>query len=105
MDDGCGRVMGHGEYCTEGRLCGSCRRIAELEAEVRQLEHDLEAQARTSNDAIVLRNREVERLRGLLERVESYLMGSGDAEQIGPLLAEMRTAFRPAKAGEGECDD
>ena len=24
--DGCGRVLGHGEYCCEGHYCGSCDR-------------------------------------------------------------------------------
>ncbi len=27
----CGRVMGHGESCTEGYLCDSCVRIKQLE--------------------------------------------------------------------------
>lgn len=29
----CGRVLGHGEYCTEGYLCGGCRAVESLVAE------------------------------------------------------------------------
>ena len=30
----CGANMGHGSSCTEGYLCDSCKRIAELEAQL-----------------------------------------------------------------------
>lgn len=32
----CGRVLGHGEYCTEGYLCGGCKAVEDLEEWKRQ---------------------------------------------------------------------
>ena len=37
---GCGKVLGHGDYCVKGHLCGACEEIHELKQRIKQLEQE-----------------------------------------------------------------
>jgi hypothetical protein len=40
-NDGCGKTMGHGEFCCAGHLCDQCRKIDNDEKTLRQIDYHI----------------------------------------------------------------
>ena len=72
----CGANMGHGSSCTEGYLCDSCKRIAELQAQLKSsVEEAYNNGVRAVQDEA---NRSINELEAQLEGLKPYLHHTGN---------------------------